>query len=709
MADRGEGDRSDACGLRIPIPLRLDGCPGSRARRRSSLAVLVHVRPPGGGGVGRPLLQPGGDRPADRGRARRGGRSGTPRLPAGLVGPPDERRPPEAGRDARGGRHGLPPNGARAQRLGRPGRARGRRTRAQRGRFLRERGRRRADRGVPVRSLADQHAAGPHRRGAPPARAWGDAATPPTARPGARRGGTAGDHPEPPRGARSIQDAHPRELDRRRHRNRAPRGLRHLPAERAAHDGHALEPRDVQRAPCRRRGTSARRRRAGQGDGHRGGSVEWVRHLGRWVVKGTLRRLTSAAVALVALAAAPAVRALTCADIEGASLYSQEFSPTYLGFFGGRFASESINNQFGTYGSRFSSSSVRNEFGTYGSRFGTYSATNEFTSFPPEIWKWGEFLGYLTENPFIFGGVSLATIDASCSFFASSPYWLPFIPLDIAATDGTLPDRVRVTWSPAIGATHYEVYASSTEFGQRVYLGSTTDTSAEIVGGTPGAVFFYWVASVNQAGRSLSPFPDTGSVATETVTDADGDGVGDTLDNCPLVSNRDQRDTDGDDEGDACDADDDGDGWSDGLDNCPLLVNPDQLDTDGDGAGDVCDTDDDDDGQPDGSDNCPLLANPDQLDTDGDGSGDTCDADDDGDGQPDGADNCPLQANPDQIDTDGDGAGDACDADDDGDGQPDEVDRCPLVPESDSCVESGTETFCFPIFTASGRTAVICL
>ena len=47
----------------------------------------------------------------------------------------------------------------------------------------------------------------------------------------------------------------------------------------------------------------------------------------------------------------------------------------------------------------------------------------------------------------------------------------------------------------------------------------------------------------------------------------------------------------------------------DGSDNCPLIANADQLDTDSDGTGDACDTDDDGDGDNDGSDNCPLIAN----------------------------------------------------------------------------------------------------
>ena len=117
---------------------------------------------------------------------------------------------------------------------------------------------------------------------------------------------------------------------------------------------------------------------------------------------------------------------------------------------------------------------------------------------------------------------------------------------------------------------------------------------------------------------------DQTSAASFEPLDGDGDGIINSSDNCPLMSNTDQLDTDGDGRGDVCDDDYDGDGITNSSDNCPLISNTDQLDTDGDGLGDACDTDDDGDGLLDASDNCPLAPNPSQLDSMEIGWGDAC-------------------------------------------------------------------------------------
>ncbi len=84
----------------------------------------------------------------------------------------------------------------------------------------------------------------------------------------------------------------------------------------------------------------------------------------------------------------------------------------------------------------------------------------------------------------------------------------------------------------------------------------------------------------------------------DTFDDTDGDGVADSLDNCPNVSNPAQENNDADSYGNACD-------------NCDDTTNQDQQDSDGDGVGDPCD-------------NCKLVRNPTQADADNDGIGTAC-------------------------------------------------------------------------------------
>ncbi len=111
--------------------------------------------------------------------------------------------------------------------------------------------------------------------------------------------------------------------------------------------------------------------------------------------------------------------------------------------------------------------------------------------------------------------------------------------------------------------------------------------------------------------------------------DKDGDGVPDSKDNCPNKPNKDQKDSDKDGQGDACEPpppDKDGDGIPDSKDNCPNKANKDQKDSNKDGIGDACQPppDKDGDGVPDSKDNCPDKANKDQKDSDKDGIGDAC-------------------------------------------------------------------------------------
>lgn len=81
-----------------------------------------------------------------------------------------------------------------------------------------------------------------------------------------------------------------------------------------------------------------------------------------------------------------------------------------------------------------------------------------------------------------------------------------------------------------------------------------------------------WVVRINNPGQVV--FFDGDSLGRLRIIradpmDTDGDGVPDTVDNCPSIANPDQVDYDGDLQGDACDPDDDNDGWLDAVDPFP--------------------------------------------------------------------------------------------------------------------------------------------
>jgi hypothetical protein len=120
-------------------------------------------------------------------------------------------------------------------------------------------------------------------------------------------------------------------------------------------------------------------------------------------------------------------------------------------------------------------------------------------------------------------------------------------------------------------------------------LACGTSTQADTIVGVRLA--FDWPGSEGNTVQSASG--NFTLDCTQPDPDADGDGVPNGRDNCPMVSNPDQADANGNMVGDACEAmgapDADMDGRPDAMDNCPRVWNVNQADDDRDGIGNVCD------------------------------------------------------------------------------------------------------------------------
>ncbi len=115
-----------------------------------------------------------------------------------------------------------------------------------------------------------------------------------------------------------------------------------------------------------------------------------------------------------------------------------------------------------------------------------------------------------------------------------------------------------------------------------------TDASPETTNSGTGIVFSDNGQIVFRATRSAQApwFLLRGIYITQS--DADGDGIVDSDDNCPLIGNAGQDNLDGDAQGDACDLDDDADGIPDDYESQysfldPLVGTDAALDYDGDG------------------------------------------------------------------------------------------------------------------------------
>lgn len=240
-------------------------------------------------------------------------------------------------------------------------------------------------------------------------------------------------------------------------------------------------------------------------------------------------RLLAVLCAVIVAAMVPARPALavTCADLDGASIYSDEDLPVYLGFFGGATAQNSVMNLSGPYGSAVGANSVRNThlkwdpppWGKYGNIVSLTSVNNLLATHPPLIVHGGHIIYRLTSNPLIPGGITLRSIDLGCTFTAmthdtSRP--LPGVPAWIRASDGEFSDKIAVRWGAAPGASVYILTMSNGPRSPWIAFPETSLMGMDVVGLKPGQVYKFGVMGVNDIGPGSYVY-DEGSMAVAGV------------------------------------------------------------------------------------------------------------------------------------------------------------------------------------------------
>ncbi len=89
-------------------------------------------------------------------------------------------------------------------------------------------------------------------------------------------------------------------------------------------------------------------------------------------------------------------------------------------------------------------------------------------------------------------------------------------PTNVSATDGTLGDRVRITWSAVVAATSYIIFRrdTATAVGS-TQIGTSLTATFDDTTAAADTVYYYWVKSTNSTDTSDYSTPDSGYISTE--------------------------------------------------------------------------------------------------------------------------------------------------------------------------------------------------
>ncbi len=206
---------------------------------------------------------------------------------------------------------------------------------------------------------------------------------------------------------------------------------------------------------------------------------------------------------LAASAQARPVYAVSCVDLDGAAVYSDEPTPAFLGFLGNATATDSIMNLNGPHGSTTGEFSVRNPDSKYGKWVSHFGIINIYAIHPPLIFRDGVIIGRLTSSIYWPDRVSLNYIDTTCPF--ASGTWgtggpVPGAPIWLTASDGTFSDKVAVRWGAATGAAKYILTMAKSKTEPPFFFRETTFTGMDIVNLEPDHAYYFGVMATNANG-----------------------------------------------------------------------------------------------------------------------------------------------------------------------------------------------------------------